>query len=413
MSETLKYGNISSKEAIELEEKYGAHNYHPLPVVLAKGEGVYVWDPEGKRYYDLLSAYSAVNQGHCHPKIINALVEQATTLNLTSRAFFNNKLGEYEKYITEYFGYDMVLPMNTGAEGVETAMKLARKWAYNVKGVEKDSAIIIFAQNNFHGRTLAIVSASNDPDGYDGYGPFLPGIVTVPYNDSKALAEYLAKHGKNVAAFIVEPIQGEAGVVVPDDGYLKACFDVCKQYNVLFIADEIQTGLARTGKLLACEYDNVRPDILILGKALAAGVIPVSAVLADRDIMLTIKPGQHGSTYGGYPMACVVAKAALEVLKEEKLAERAYELGEFFRAELRAIDHPMLKTVRGRGLLNAIVVEPKDGVEAWDVCIMLMEKGVLCKPTHRHIIRLAPPLVITKEQLKEVADIIASVFNSL
>ena len=413
MSETLKYGNISSKEAIELEEKYGAHNYHPLPVVLAKGEGVYVWDPEGKRYYDLLSAYSAVNQGHCHPKIINALVEQATTLNLTSRAFFNNKLGEYEKYITEYFGYDMVLPMNTGAEGVETAMKLARKWAYNVKGVEKDSAIIIFAQNNFHGRTLAIVSASNDPDGYDGYGPFLPGIVTVPYNDSKALAEYLAKHGKNVAAFIVEPIQGEAGVVVPDDGYLKACFDVCKQYNVLFIADEIQTGLARTGKMLACEYDNVRPDILILGKALAAGVIPVSAVLADRDIMLTIKPGQHGSTYGGYPMACVVAKAALEVLKEEKLAERAYELGEFFRAELRAIDHPMLKTVRGRGLLNAIVVEPKDGVEAWDVCIMLMEKGVLCKPTHRHIIRLAPPLVITKEQLKEVADIIASVFNSL
>lgn len=413
MSETLKYGNISSKEAIELEEKYGAHNYHPLPVVLAKGEGVYVWDPEGKRYYDLLSAYSAVNQGHCHPKIINALVEQATTLNLTSRAFFNNKLGEYEKYITEYFGYDMVLPMNTGAEGVETAMKLARKWAYNVKGVEKDSAIIIFAQNNFHGRTLAIVSASNDPDGYDGYGPFLPGIVTVPYNDSKALGEYLAKHGKNVAAFIVEPIQGEAGVVVPDDGYLKACFDVCKQYNVLFIADEIQTGLARTGKLLACEYDNVRPDILILGKALAAGVIPVSAVLADRDIMLTIKPGQHGSTYGGYPMACVVAKAALEVLKEEKLAERAYELGEFFRAELRAIDHPMLKTVRGRGLLNAIVVEPKDGVEAWDVCIMLMEKGVLCKPTHRHIIRLAPPLVITKEQLKEVADIIASVFNSL
>ena len=413
MSETLKYGNISSKEAIELEEKYGAHNYHPLPVVLAKGEGVYVWDPEGKRYYDLLSAYSAVNQGHCHPKIIKALIEQATTLNLTSRAFFNNKLGEYEKYITEYFGYDMVLPMNTGAEGVETAMKLARKWAYNVKGVEKDSAIIIFAQNNFHGRTLAIVSASNDPDGYDGYGPFLPGIVTVPYNDSKALGEYLAKHGKNVAAFIVEPIQGEAGVVVPDDGYLKACFDVCKQYNVLFIADEIQTGLARTGKLLACEYDNVRPEILILGKALAAGVSPVSAVLADRDIMLTIKPGQHGSTYGGYPMACVVAKAALEVLKEEKLAERAYELGEFFREELRAIDHPMLKTVRGRGLLNAIVVEPKDGVEAWDVCIMLMEKGVLCKPTHRHIIRLAPPLVITKEQLKEVADIIASVFNSL
>lgn len=413
MSDTLKFGKVSSREAMELEEKYGAHNYHPLPVVLAKGDGVFVWDPEGNRYYDMLSAYSAVNQGHCHPKIIDALIEQAKTLTLTSRAFYNNTLGDYEKYITEYFGYDMILPMNTGAEGVETAIKLARKWAYTVKGVPKDAAIVIFAENNFHGRTLAIVSASTDPDSYDGYGPFLPGIVKIPYNDARALKDYLAKHGKNVAAFIVEPIQGEAGVVVPDDGYLKACFDHCKEHKVLFIADEIQTGLARTGKLLACEYDNVRPDVLILGKALAAGVIPVSAVLADREVMLTIKPGQHGSTYGGYPLACVVAKAALEVIKEEKLAERAYELGAYFRALLSGINHPMIKLVRGRGLLNAIVVEPKNGIEAWDVCLMLKDKGVICKPTHRHIIRLAPPLVITKEQLSEVVDIIAGVFNSL
>lgn len=413
MSDTLKYGKVSSKESMELEEKYGAHNYHPLPVVLAKGEGVFLWDPEGNRYYDFLSAYSAVNQGHCHPRIIGALIDQAKELTLTSRAFFNNKLGEYEKYITEFFGYDMVLPMNSGAEGVETALKLARKWAYTKKGVEKDNAIVVFCENNFHGRTLAVVSASTDPDCYEGFGPFLPGIAKVPYNDANALREYLNKHGKNVAAFIVEPIQGEAGVMVPDDGYLKACYDLCKEHNVLFVADEIQTGIARTGKLLAVDYENIRPDMVILGKALAGGVLPVSAVLADREIMLTIKPGQHGSTFGGFPLACAVAKASLEVVKEEKLAERAFELGEYFRQQLRAINHPMLKLVRGKGLLNAIVVEPKDGIEAWDVCLMLKEKGILCKPTHRHIIRLAPPLVITKEQLKECAEIIGGVFASL
>ena len=413
MSDNLKYGKISSREAMELEEKYGAHNYHPLPVVLAKGEGVFMWDPEGNRYYDFLSAYSAVNQGHCHPRIIKALCDQAQELTLTSRAFYNNKLGEYEKFVTEFFGFDMVLPMNSGAEGVETAMKLARKWAYNVKGVEDGNAIIIFAENNFHGRTIAIVSASSDPDCYEGFGPFTPGIVRVAYNDANALKEYLLKHGKNVAAFIVEPIQGEAGVFVPDDGYLKACFDICKEHNVLFIADEIQSGIARTGKLLACDYENVRPDILILGKAISGGVLPVSAVLADREIMLQIKPGQHGSTFGGFPLACAVAKAALEVVRDEKLAERAYELGEYFREELRNLNHPMIKLVRGRGLLNAIVVEPKDGVEAWDVCVMLKEKGLLCKPTHRHIIRLAPPLVITKEQLAECVQIIKEVFATL
>lgn len=413
MSDSLKYGNISSRESIELEEKYGAHNYHPLPVVLAKGEGVFLWDPEGNRYYDFLSAYSAVNQGHCHPKIINALIDQAKELTLTSRAFFNNKLGEYEKYITEFFGYDMVLPMNSGAEAVETAMKLARKWAYNVKGVEPDNAILLFAENNFHGRTIAIVSASSDPDCYEGFGPFTPGIARVAYDDAKSLKDYLEKHGKNVAAFIVEPIQGEAGVFVPKEGYLKDCYNLCKEHNVLFIADEIQTGLARTGKLLACDYENIRPDVLILGKALAGGVLPVSAVLADKDIMLQIKPGQHGSTYGGFPLACAVAKASLEVIKDEKLADRAYEMGVKFRAALNNIKHPMLKVVRGKGLLNAIIVEPKDGYEAWDVCLMLKDKGILCKPTHRHIIRLAPPLVITEEQMMECVRIIESVFNEL
>lgn len=413
MSEQLTYGKISSRQSMELEEKYGAHNYHPLPVVLAKGEGVYLWDPEGNRYFDFLSAYSAVNQGHCHPKIINALIEQAKELTLTSRAFFNNKLGEYEQFITEFFGYDMVLPMNSGAEGVETALKMARKWAYTKKGVEQDSAIIIFCENNFHGRTLAIISASTDPDCYEGFGPFMPGIVKIPYNDANALKEYLEKHGKNVAGFIVEPIQGEAGVMVPDDGYLKTCYDLCKAHNVLFIADEIQTGIARTGRLLAVDHENIRPDILILGKALAGGVLPVSAVLADKEVMLVIKPGQHGSTFGGFPLACAVAKAALEVVKDENLAERSQELGEKFRARLRGINHQMLKLVRGKGLLNAIVVEPKDGIEAWDVCMMLKERGLLCKPTHRHIIRLAPPLVITEEQLNEAADIIASVFAEL
>ncbi len=413
MSTNLKYGNISSREAIELEEKYGAHNYHPLPVVIAKGEGVFVWDPEGNRYYDFLSAYSAVNQGHCHPKIIQALIDQAKVLTLTSRAFYNNKLGEYEKYITDYFGYDMVLPMNSGAEAVETAMKLARKWAYDVKGVTPDEAILIFAENNFHGRTISIITASSDPDCFEGFGPFTPGITRVPYDDADALKEYLEKNGKNVAAFIVEPIQGEAGVVVPKDGYLKECYNLCKEHNVLFIADEIQSGLARTGKLLACDYDNVRPDVLILGKALSGGVLPVSAVLADKDIMLLIKPGQHGSTYGGFPLACAVAVASLQVIKEEKLADRAAELGEYFRLELGKIKHPMLKLIRGKGLLNAIVIEPKNGFEAWDVCMRLKEKGLLCKPTHRHIIRLAPPLIITKEQLDECVQIIKTVFDEL
>lgn len=413
MTDKLVYGNISSQEAMELEERYGAHNYHPLPVVLAKGEGVFLWDPEGNRYYDFLSAYSAVNQGHCHPKIIQALTEQAKTLCLTSRAFFNNTLGTYEKYITEYFGYDMLLPMNSGAEAVETALKLARKWGYKEKGIAPDSALLIFCEGNFHGRTIAVVSASTDPDCYDGFGPFVPGVVKIPYNDANALSEVLDKHGKNVAGFIVEPIQGEAGVNVPDDGYLKACYDLCKKHNVLFIADEVQTGLARTGKLLASDYDNIRPDVLVLGKALSGGVLPISAVLADKDIMLVIKPGQHGSTFGGFPLACSVAIAALEVLKEENLAEKAFNLGIYFREELNKINHPMLKLVRGKGLLNAIIVEPKNGIEAWDVCLMLKEKGLLCKPTHRHIIRLAPPLVITKEQLDECVLIIKSVFDQL
>jgi len=413
MNNELVYGNVSSQESVELEERYGAHNYHPLPVVLAKGEGVFLWDPEGKKYYDFLSAYSAVNQGHCNKKIVNALTEQAQTLCLTSRAFFNNQLGAYEKYITEYFGYDMVLPMNSGAEGVETALKLARKWGYKVKGIAPDSAILIFCEGNFHGRTIAIISASTDPDAYDGYGPFLPGIVKIPYNNAAALNEVLETQGKNVAGFVVEPIQGEAGVNVPDEGYLKTCYDLCKKHNVLFIADEVQTGLSRTGKLLACDYENVRPDILILGKALSGGVLPISAVLADKDIMLVMKPGQHGSTFGGFPLACVVAKAALEVLKEENLSEKSYNLGKYFRAELRKLNHPMIKIVRGKGLLNAIIVEPKDGIEAWDVCLKLKDKGLLCKPTHRHIIRLAPPLVITQEQLDECVEIIRSVFEEL
>lgn len=413
MNDDLKHGKVSSQEAMELEERYGAHNYHPLPVVLAKGDGVFLWDPEGKKYYDFLSAYSAVNQGHCNKKIVNALIEQAQELCLTSRAFYNNKLGPYEKYITEYFGYDMVLPMNSGAEAVETALKLARKWGYKVKGIAPDSAMLIFCEGNFHGRTIAVVSASTDPDAYDGYGPFLPGIVKIPYNDVSALNAVLVEHGKNVAGFVVEPIQGEAGVNVPDEGYLKSCYDLCKKHNVLFIADEVQTGLARTGKLLACDYENVRPDVLILGKALSGGVLPISAVLADKDIMLVIKPGQHGSTFGGFPLACAVAQAALEVLKEENLAEKAYNLGKYFRAELRKLNHPMIKIVRGRGLLNAIIVEPRDGIEAWDVCLKLKDKGLLCKPTHRHIIRLAPPLVITQEQLDECVSIIKSVFAEL
>ena len=396
---------MNTKDYIQREDKYGAHNYHPLPVVLDRGEGVYVWDVEGKRYYDFLSAYSAVNQGHCHPKIVGAMTEQANKLTLTSRAFYNSLLGEFEQYITDYFGYDKVLPMNSGAEGDETALKLCRKWAYEKKGVPENEAKIIVCEGNFHGRTITIISMSTDPDSYKGFGPYTPGFVTIPYNDTEALAKAL--EDPNVAGFLVEPIQGEAGVYVPDEGFLSRAYELCKEKNVLFIADEVQTGLARTGKLLACDHEEVRPDILILGKALSGGVYPVSVVLADDDIMLCIKPGEHGSTYGGNPVAAKVAIAALEVLKEENLAERAEELGKKFRAELRKIDSPMVELVRGKGLLNAIVIKPTNEKTAWDVCVALKENGLLAKPTHEHIIRFAPPLVITEAQLMECVGIIS------
>ena len=402
LNETLK--NLTSAKAIELEDKSGAHNYHPLPVVLAKGEGALVWDIEGKQYFDFLSAYSAVNQGHCHPKIVGAMVEQAQTLTLTSRAFYNNILGLYEKYITEYFGYDKVLPMNSGAEADETALKLCRKWAYKVKGVEDGKAKIIVCEGNFHGRTITIISMSTDPDSYAGFGPFTPGFITIPYNDLAALENALAD--KDVAGFLVEPIQGEAGVFVPDAGYLSKAYDLCKKNNVLFIADEVQTGIARTGKLLACDHENVRPDILILGKALSGGAMPVSAVLADDEIMLTIKPGEHGSTFGGNPLAARVAIAALEVVKEENLAEKAEYLGKIFREELSNVKSEMIELVRGKGLLNAVVIRPKNGVEAWDVCVKMKEMGLLAKPTHGNIIRFAPPLVISEQQLREAIAII-------
>ena len=394
----------SSKDYIALEDKYGAHNYHPLPVVLAKGEGVFVWDVEGKRYYDFLSAYSAVNQGHCHPKIIDALKKQSDILTLTSRAFHNDTLGEYEKYITEYFGYDKVLPMNTGVEGGETANKLARKWGYLKKGIAENQARIIFAKGNFWGRTLAAISSSDDPSSYEGFGPYMPGYDLIAYNDLNAL-EYELKD-PSVAAFMVEPIQGEAGVVVPSQGYLSGVRELCNKYNVLFIADEVQTGIARTGKLLATDYEDARPDILILGKALSGGVFPVSAVLCDDEIMMCIKPGEHGSTYGGNPLANKVAIAALEVVRHEKLAENAYHLGEIFRRELNLIDSNMISTVRGKGLLNAVVIKPKNGFKAWDVCLKLRDNGLLAKPTHGDIIRFAPPLVITKEQLIDCIAII-------
>ncbi|GAB4318496.1 MAG: ornithine--oxo-acid transaminase [Bacteroidales bacterium] len=387
-----------------MEEKHGAHNYHPLPVVLARGEGAYVWDVEGNRYYDFLSAYSAVNQGHCHPKIVKALVDQAQTLTLTSRAFYNNALGPYEKFITEYFGYDKVLPMNTGAEGDETALKLCRKWAYEKKGISENQAKIIVCANNFHGRTITVISMSTDPDARNGFGPYTPGFITIPYNDLNALADALKD--PNVAGFLVEPIQGEAGVMVPDDGYLKMAYQMCRDHNVLFIADEVQTGIARTGKLLACDHEGVRPDILILGKALSGGVYPVSAVLADDEIMLCIKPGEHGSTFGGNPVAARVAVAALEVIREEKLAENAEKMGQIFRERMRAIDSPMIQNVRGKGLLNAVVIKPTNGKEAWDVCVEMAKNGVLAKPTHGDIIRFAPPLVINKEQLNEAIDLI-------
>jgi len=394
----------SSSYFIDLEEKYGAHNYHPLPVVLEKGEGVFVYDVEGKRYFDFLSGYSAVNQGHCHPKIIESLIAQAQKLTLTSRAFYNNKLGEFEKFITDYFGYDKVLPMNTGVEGGETAIKLARRWGYVRKGIPENKAKIIFAEGNFWGRTLAAISASTDPSSYKNFGPFMPGFELVPYNDLTALEKAL--QDKNVAAFMVEPIQGEAGVVVPNDGYLKGVRDLCNEYNVLFIADEIQTGLARTGKMLACDHEHVRPDILILGKALSGGTMPVSAVLCDDEIMLTIKPGEHGSTYGGNPLACAVAVTALQVIKDEKMAENAEKMGNIFRSELAKINSPHIQTIRGKGLLNAIVIQHANEDAAWEICLALKENGLLAKPTHGDKIRFAPPLIITETQLKEAIHII-------
>ncbi len=400
---------MTSQDYIKREEKYGAHNYHPLPVVLEKGEGVFVWDVEGKKYYDFLSAYSAVNQGHCHPKIVKALSGQAQQLTLTSRAFHNNVLGEYEEYVTKYFGFDKVLPMNTGAEADETAIKLARKWGYKKKGIPENKAKIVCCNENFHGRTITIISMSNDPVAYKDYGPYTPGFVRIPYNDTEALENELKD--PNVAAFLVEPIQGEAGVYVPEDGYLKKVAELCKKYNVLFIADEVQTGIARTGKLLACDHENVKPDILILGKAISGGVFPVSAVLANDDIMLTIQPGEHGSTFGGNPVAAKVAMAALDVIKEEKLAENAEKLGKIFRDEFRSIKSDMIELVRGKGLLNAVVIKNKEGKTAWDVCVAMAEAGVLAKPTHGNIIRFAPPLVITEEQLRDAMNKIKEVFK--
>ena len=395
---------MTSKDYMEKENQYGAHNYHPLPVVLEKGEGVFVWDVEGKKYFDFLSAYSAVNQGHCHPKIINAMTEQAKKLTLTSRAFYNNVLGEFEEYVTKFFAYDKVLPMNTGAEADETAIKLCRKWAYTKKGIAENQAKIIVCKDNFHGRTTTIVSFSTDPTAKNGFGPFTPGFVTIPYNDLDALAKEL--EDPNVAGFLVEPIQGEAGVFVPDEGYLKKAYELCKAKNVLFIADEVQTGIARTGKMLACDHENVHADILILGKAISGGAMPVSAVLANDDIMLCIKPGEHGSTFGGNPVAGKVAIAALEVIKEEKLEENAERLGKIFREELKKIDSERIELVRGKGLLNAAIIKPMKGKTAWDVCIALRDNGLLAKPTHDHIIRFAPPLVITEEQIMEAVEII-------
>jgi len=398
--------NLSAKSQrmIDLEDKYGAHNYHPLPVVLERGEGVFVWDVDGKRYFDFLSAYSAVNQGHCHPKITKTLIEQSQTLALTSRAFHNNVLGDYEKFITGIFGFDKVLPMNTGAEAVETAMKLARKWGYEKKGVAENAAKIIVCEGNFHGRTISIISASTDPDSRKNFGPYTSGFVTIPYDNVQALAEALKDN--TVVGFLVEPMQGEAGVYVPHDGYLKTCADMCKEANVLFIDDEVQTGIARTGKMLACDHEGVKPDILILGKALSGGMYPVSAVLANDDVMLCIKPGQHGSTYGGNPLGCKIAISAMEVVLEEKLADNAQALGEILRTELRNIKSDRITLVRGKGLLNAIIIKEKDGISAWEVCLKLAENGLLAKPTHGDIIRFAPPLVITKEQILECAAII-------
>lgn len=395
---------MTAQEFIDREARYGAHNYHPLPVVLERGEGIYVWDTDGKKYFDFLSAYSAVNQGHCHPKIVKAMTDQAQKLALTSRAFYNDVLGEWEEFVTRFFGYDKVLPMNTGAEADETALKLCRKWAYMKKGVPDGKAKIIVCDGNFHGRTITIVSLSNDPESYAGYGPFTPGFIKIPYNDIPALEKAL--QDPDVAGFLLEPIQGEAGVFVPDEGYLKKAYELCKSKNVLFIADEVQTGIARTGKLLACDHEGVHPDILVLGKAMSGGMMPVSCVLANDDIMLCIKPGEHGSTYGGNPIAAKVSIAALEVVRDEKLAENAEKLGQVFRDRISKIHSDMIELVRGKGLLNAVVIKPKNGKTAWDVCLKLRDKGLLAKPTHQHIIRFAPPLVINKMELMEAIGII-------
>jgi len=403
----INTNSISAKthEFLEKEANYGAHNYHPLPVVLTRGEGVHVWDVDGKRYFDFLSGYSAINHGHCHPKIMASFIEQAQRLTLTSRAFHSDQLGIYAEYITQYFGYDKVLPMNTGVEAVETALKLARRWGYEVKEIPADKAKIIVCENNFHGRTINVISFSTDPDSRKDFGPFVPGYEVIPYNDINTLK--IALQDPNVAGFLVEPIQGEAGVVVPDESYLSTAAALCKEANVLFIADEIQTGLCRTGKMLACDYENVRPDILILGKALSGGTMPVSAVLADDEIMLTIQPGDHGSTYGGNPLACKVAITALQVFKEEHMAENAALQGEYFREKLKGLNHPNIAIVRGKGLLNAIVIDHANKDTAWDLCLHLKDNGLLAKPTHGDKIRFAPPLVITREQIDECIDIIA------
>ena len=404
---------LTTAEYIAMEERYGAHNYHSLPVVLERGEGIYLYGVDGKRYFDFLSAYSAVNQGHCHPKIVKALTEQAQKLCLTSRAFYNDCLGPYEKFATEFFGYDKLLPMNSGAEAVETALKLARRWGYKIKGIPENEALIIVMDGNFHGRTITIVTLSNDPESYSQYGPFTPGFVRVPYDDTEAVRKVLEEKGEKVAALLMEPIQGEAGVYVPHDGFIKECYDLCHKHNCLFIADEVQTGIGRTGRLMACDYEGVHPDIVTIGKALSGGALPISAVLANDEIMLTIKPGEHGSTFGGYPLAAKVAVAALSVIRDEHLTENAYKMGLIFREEISKIKSPFFKFVRGKGLLNAVVTEPQNGIEAWDICLKLRDAGLLAKPTHRHIIRFAPPLTINEKELREAIGIIKGVFESL
>lgn len=403
----------TSKELMALEELYGAHNYHPLPVVLQRGKGIYVWDVEGKRYFDFLSSYSAVNQGHCHPRIVKALKDQADMLCLTSRAFYNDALCEYELFMHEYFGYDRILPMNTGAEGVETSLKLARRWGVVKKGIPNDRVKVICCEGNFHGRTVTVITMSNDPSSYGNYGPLTPGFIRIPYNDVEALRKVLEEQGDEVCAFLAEPIQGEAGVFVPDDGYIKQCYDLCHKHNVLFIADEVQTGIARTGRMLCCDHDGVRPDIVVLGKALGGGVLPVSACLADDEVMLNIRPGEHGSTFGGFPLAARVAVEALKVVKDEHLVENAEAMGNLFRREIKKIQSPFIVQVRGRGLLNAIVTKPVGGKTAWDICLEMKERGLLAKPTHDDIIRFAPPLCINEQQLMEAVGIIRSTFEDM